>query len=106
MLKQPNEPMTKSGNCKEGTKNLLGPVATIFTSTNTGAWRIVRPVVNQEQCSLCGTCQKYCPTDVVEIVKNETPKGVFFDFNYCKGCGICANVCPKKCITMAPERGE
>lgn len=106
MLKQPNEPMTNLKNSGASKKRYLGPVATIFTSTNTGAWRIVRPVVDQSQCVLCGICQKYCPTDVIEIRKDGEPRGVIFDFNYCKGCGICANICPKKCISMSAERSE
>ncbi|MBS4024064.1 MAG: 4Fe-4S binding protein [Clostridia bacterium] len=95
-------------NCKHPnkTKVLFGPVATIFSSTKTGTWRIVKPVVDQEKCSFCGNCQKYCPTDVVTIQKETENRGVSFDFDYCKGCGICANVCPKECIAMIPERGE
>ncbi|MHB8917649.1 MAG: 4Fe-4S binding protein [Desulfocucumaceae bacterium] len=105
MQKQLNGPMTSCGPGKEK-KALYGPVATVFISTKTGAWRIVRPVVDQERCSLCGTCQKYCPTDVVQLNREEAGGGVSFDFDYCKGCGICANVCPRKCVTMEPEGGE
>lgn len=104
MQKQPNEPMT---NCKNPDKKyLLGPVATIFASTKTGTWRVLKPVVEQEKCSLCGNCRKYCPVDIVTIHTETENKGVSFDFDYCKGCGICANVCPKECINMIPERGE
>lgn len=106
MPKQHNELMTKSGDFKNSKKVLLGPCALNFSGINTGAWRIVRPEVDQEQCALCGTCRKYCPTDAVEVVKDGIPKGVFFNFDFCKGCGICANVCPKKCIAMVTERGE
>ncbi|MFZ7131127.1 MAG: 4Fe-4S binding protein [Eubacteriales bacterium] len=85
--------------------NLLGPVAFVYGAANTGSWRIVRPKVNMEECIKCGTCEKYCPTDVITIKKDQA-NCVEIDFNFCKGCGICANECPKKCIVMVPEGSE
>ncbi|WP_199228902.1 4Fe-4S binding protein [Sporanaerobacter acetigenes] len=85
--------------------NVQGPVATTFTASNTGSWRLERPKVNFEECIKCGTCAMVCPVNIVEI-KKEEKECVVFDFNYCKGCGICANECPKKCISMVPERSE
>lgn len=84
---------------------VLGPVATKFTGGNTGSWRLERPVVNFEECIKCGTCAMYCPTDVIEIDKNDK-ECVKIDYYYCKGCGICAKECPKKCISIVPERSE
>lgn len=83
---------------------VYGPVATIFGSAKTGSWRLERPVVDFKSCIKCGTCERYCPANVIEIKKNQE-ECVLFDFDYCKGCGICANECPKKCIAMVPERG-
>lgn len=90
----------------ETRKYLLGPVATVFASTNTGSWRNVRPVVNLQECSFCQICEKYCPVDTVTVTRSAPRKDISFDYAYCKGCGICANVCPKRCIAMVPERGE
>jgi len=59
----------------------------------------------QGQCIYCGTCQKFCPTDVITVTKAEDDSSVVIDFDYCKGCGICANRCPKQCISMVPEEG-
>ena len=66
---------------------------------DTGSWRMIRPVVNGEQCNYCGICATYCP---VQCMVN---KGDHFEPNlsYCKGCGICANECPRKAITMDKE---
>jgi pyruvate ferredoxin oxidoreductase delta subunit len=100
MSRQQKKPLKKPGNCEN--KQLLGPVATIFGSTNTGSWRILRPAVNYAECSKCGTCQKFCPTDVI-VIKEDALECIEIDWNYCKGCGICANVCAKKCITMIDE---
>lgn len=94
----------------EKTKTIYGPCALVYCSTKTGTWRIVRPQVDDEKCVLCGICEKYCPTGVVNTIKTETedkkkPEGnVEIDMTYCKGCGICANVCPKDSITMIDER--
>jgi len=84
---------------------VLGPVAHVYAAANTGSWRIDRPIVNYEACIKCGTCEKYCPTNVIEVRKDQA-ECVVIDYNYCKGCGICANECPKKCISMVPERSE
>lgn len=103
MSKQPKKPIKKPVEYKN--KQLYGPVATIFSSTNTGSWRILKPVVNYAECSKCSNCQKFCPTDVIEI-KADDINCVEINWDYCKGCGICANVCAKKCITMVEEGSE
>lgn len=84
---------------------VLGPVAYVYAAANTGSWRLERPKVNFSECIKCGTCERYCPTDVITIKKDQE-ECVVIDFNYCKGCGICANECPKKCISMVSERSE
>lgn len=83
-----------------------GPVATEFGSSNTGSWRIVRPKVTFDQCIQCGTCERFCPANVMTVYKDGRDACVTVDFDYCKGCGICANECPVKCISMVPEGGE
>jgi 2-oxoacid:acceptor oxidoreductase delta subunit (pyruvate/2-ketoisovalerate family) len=83
---------------------VFGPVATKFGSSNTGSWRIEKPVVNYEKCIKCGTCERYCPANVVEVHKDQE-ECVIINYYYCKGCGICANECPAKCIDMVNERG-
>lgn len=85
-------------------RRILGPVATEFTAMKTGSWRIERPVVEISSCSSCGTCERYCPANVVTVEK-KPEKAVLFDYEYCKGCGICTEVCPKGSISMIPEAG-
>lgn len=84
---------------------LVGPCATIFGADDTGSWRLERPVVDYNKCIKCGTCEKYCPANVIEV-KKEQKECIVFDFHFCKGCGICVNECPVKCMKMIPERGE
>lgn len=83
--------------------NVLGPCSISFTAAYTGSWRLERPVVDFSTCIKCGTCQRYCPADLITIDK-EKVECVYIDLDYCKGCGICANECPKKCIDMVEER--
>lgn len=90
---------------KQKKYRILGPVASVFESMKTGSWRLERPEVEFSRCSKCGTCERYCPANVIEIHKDRK-EFVSIIWDYCKGCGICANVCPKKCISMIDERGE
>jgi len=94
----PERPTTKS----RGSRVLLGPVATVFATVDTGSWRTIRPEVDFSTCTQCGICRTHCPTAVLEIVKDKA-ECVAIDWDNCKGCGICANVCPKQCITMVRE---
>ena len=66
---------------------------------DTGSWRTIRPVVDNEKCTYCGLCALYCPPQCLY------DKGDHFepDLEYCKGCGICAKECPRDAIEMVPE---
>jgi 2-oxoacid:acceptor oxidoreductase delta subunit (pyruvate/2-ketoisovalerate family) len=70
------------------------------SKTKTGAWRSLKPVVDEKKCIGCGMCWTYCPEGGVEK-KGEKKFSVNYD--YCKGCGICANECPKKAVSMVME---
>jgi pyruvate ferredoxin oxidoreductase delta subunit len=100
MQKQQEKPMRQQKKFR-----VLGPVASVFQSTKTGSWRLEKPEVEFKQCIKCGTCERYCPANVITIHKDKE-ECVEFMWDYCKGCGICANVCPTKCISMIEERGE
>lgn len=65
----------------------------------TGSWRVFMPVVNMEECILCGTCILACP----ETAVSEVDGTITFDLDYCKGCGVCAKECPREAITMIQE---
>lgn len=100
MQTQHTEPTSKPSR-----RSLLGPVAHVFTSAETGSWRLERPKVDYAACIHCGSCERYCPANVITIHKDK-PECVEIMWDYCKGCGICANECPKQCIQMVDERGE
>lgn len=107
MRQQLEKPMKEHERYKIREKRLYGPVALIFNSVNTGSWRIIRPAVDESQCSTCGQCSMFCPTEVIVVHKDGGgKKEVAIDWNYCKGCGICADVCPRNCIEMVKENEE
>ncbi|HCX60804.1 MAG TPA: 2-oxoacid:acceptor oxidoreductase [Clostridiales bacterium] len=100
MQKQQEKHLKELKKCR-----VLGPVATIFASSTTGSWRLERPVIDYEKCIKCGTCERFCPTNVIDVYKDRA-ECVVINYDYCKGCGICVNECPSKCMKMIPERGE
>ena len=87
-------------------KSLFGPVALVFANVHTGTTRILRPIVDLLTCKFCGICEKYCPTEVMQIEGQKSNRDLTIDLDYCKGCGICADVCPQDSISMVPERKQ
>ncbi len=66
----------------------------------TGSWRNFKPVINMDDCILCGICWKFCPEPSIDWDEDEGPE---VDYEYCKGCGICAEECPVDAIEMVKE---
>ena len=68
----------------------------------TGSWRTMRPIRDEEKCIHCLRCWIYCPDSAILV---EDGKVVGIDLDHCKGCGICAHECPSKvqAITMVLE---
>ena len=61
-------------------------------------WRVVRPNMDKERCTNCGTCAEFCPLGTIYA------DGTIIRIRYegCIGCGICAVDCPIHAITMEP----
>ncbi|MGI5857954.1 MAG: 4Fe-4S binding protein [Tepidanaerobacteraceae bacterium] len=66
----------------------------------TGDWRTIRPVWNEERCIHCLICWRYCPDASIFSTDGKFDS---FDYKHCKGCGVCANVCPTHAIDMISE---
>jgi len=73
----------------------------ISKAPKTGDWRYMKPEINKEKCTGCGTCVKYCPEAVIDLEGENKKAGI--DYHFCKGCGVCAAVCPVKAIIMKKE---
>jgi len=71
----------------------------LLLCSDTGSWRSKRPVLDEENCIICGFCAIYCPVQCMEM----TAVYFYANLDFCKGCGICARECPKNAISMVPE---
>lgn len=67
---------------------------------DTGSWRTLRPVIEQERCSRCGLCHTYCPDGVIS---NDQAGYPCIDYSHCKGCLICLVQCPMHAIESIQE---
>jgi len=65
----------------------------------TGTWRSIKPVVDDEKCTRCLECYIYCPDSSISYEGDR----IVIDYAHCKGCGICAKECPQSAITMVEE---
>ncbi|MBD3248247.1 4Fe-4S dicluster domain-containing protein [Candidatus Falkowbacteria bacterium] len=74
-------------------------------ANKTGGWRTFIPKTDKNVCIGCGTCERVCPEDAIEMKKDKRHKGLRpkTDMNFCKGCGLCAEECPVKAIKMERE---
>ena len=60
-----------------------------------------RPVVGSE-CTLCGVCEKICPTTALKI-KLDDKYRLMLDHSRCIGCKECEATCPEKAIVVKRE---
>jgi pyruvate ferredoxin oxidoreductase gamma subunit len=70
------------------------------TARHTGAWRIVRPVIDCDRCTRCGLCAILCPDGAIALDAQRFP---VIDYDHCKGCLICSEICPLHCIAEEKE---
>jgi pyruvate ferredoxin oxidoreductase delta subunit len=67
---------------------------------NTGDWRTMKPIFNEDKCRHCMLCFPFCPDSAIPV---EDGRRLDFDFMHCKGCGICVKVCPFHAIDFVKE---
>lgn len=67
---------------------------------DTGEWRVMKPVFNEEKCRHCMLCVPFCPDSSIPV---KDGKRRDFDYMHCKGCGVCVNVCPFGAIDFVKE---
>jgi len=67
----------------------------------TGAWRTMRPVIDDSRCKRCTwVCSTMCPDSAIKVRADGAPE---IDYDHCKGCLVCAAVCPPHAIRAVPE---
>lgn len=54
-----------------------------------------------EKCIFCGICAKKCPSNAINVNREE--KSWEIDKFKCIICGACVEACPKKCLYMEEE---
>ena len=68
----------------------------------TGAWRTMRPVVEEARCNRCWwICSTFCPDGAITVNEKNLPE---IDYDHCKGCLICVAQCPPHAIEAVSER--
>ncbi len=60
-----------------------------------------RPEINPDKCSLCGECERRCPSSAV--VLNNTEKTAGINIDECIFCGLCEEICPEDAVKMSHE---
>ncbi|MGM5488252.1 MAG: 4Fe-4S dicluster domain-containing protein [Nanobdellota archaeon] len=57
----------------------------------------MKPTVNKNKCTGCGTCVDVCPMDVFELKEKAEVKNP----DECIGCRACELQCPEQAITVS-----
>jgi len=71
------------------------------TASQTGLWRVLRPVIDYDLCRRCSwICGTYCPDSAIHV---DPLGGPVIDYDHCKGCMVCVSVCPPHAIHAVPE---
>ena len=55
----------------------------------------IRPDIEREKCTSCGTCVSSCPTGALLLNGDKTPA---FDYDLCINCWCCHELCPEKAV--------
>ena len=56
------------------------------------------PVIDNDVCTLCGTCAQMCPMEAIHTKDKEEVMAINLDD--CIGCGVCAANCPMDAIVL------
>ena len=84
----------------------------VFRNGQTIAFPTERPMFTErfrgrhklviEECISCGTCQRVCPCNSIQMVDvpGRDKKFPQIDYQTCSFCGYCVEFCPKHCIVF------
>jgi pyruvate ferredoxin oxidoreductase gamma subunit len=75
--------------------------AATSVQVKTGAWRTMRPIIDEARCKQCWwICSTFCPDSAIRVTSESRPE---IDYDHCKGCMICVAICPSHAIDPVPE---
>lgn len=57
-------------------------------------------VISEQDCILCGICQKTCPCAAIAVDKKARTWSI--NSYQCVQCSMCVRACPKGCLHMDP----
>jgi len=60
------------------------------------------PVINQERCKLCGTCETTCIYGV--FATDASQSQILIDEGKCWSCGFCVGICPSEAIELRDRK--
>lgn len=84
----------------------------VFRNGQTVAFPTERPMFTErfrgrhklviEECISCGTCQRVCPCNSIQLVDVPGREKKFpqIDYQTCSFCGYCVEFCPKHCLVF------
>jgi MinD superfamily P-loop ATPase len=91
------------GNCKIIDCDVEEPNSYMFLETETIETRPVllpTPIVDQDKCTLCGDCGKFCQFNAIFVGKER----VLIYQDICHSCGGCSLVCPEHAISESDRQ--
>ena len=60
-------------------------------------------VFHRDRCIGCGLCSRMCPSETIEIIKDEKGKRPKFYLDRCTRCHQCADICPVNAIELTKD---
>jgi Pyruvate/2-oxoacid:ferredoxin oxidoreductase delta subunit len=89
-------PETKTGN---GIKSTIRGLISSFVKKRV----CQRPIIDNNKCTLCGTCVKYCPVNpkAVNWRRGKASRPPVHDYSLCIRCFCCQEYCPEGAISVS-----
>lgn len=78
--------------------NTVCPVGTTLGFLSRYAW--LRPVINTDRCTRCGSCGRHCKASCIDTKKHQ------IDYSRCVSCMDCLTVCREGAITFSHPKKD
>lgn len=68
----------------------------VTAKTKTAIHELAKPVIEDEKCFGCKTCEKVCPIGAIKVFKDKAR----IDYGLCVGCDTCVVNCPREALKI------